>query len=118
MITNVRLDLSEVMDRDTAEAEFSGYLERIENMRDDMLDKIQHWADQGYDDIVDLSEEAITEAVTEDAIEDAIEDALEDFISFAQVHNESESSNNSNYAYGFGAVALGVAAAAYLYNKK
>ena len=58
MIANVRSDLSEAMDREEVEAEFSGYLEDIEQKRDEMLDNLQQWTDQGYDDIVDMSEEA------------------------------------------------------------
>ena len=47
-----------MMDREEAEAEFSGYLEEIEQKRDEMLENLQNWADQGYDEIVDMSEEA------------------------------------------------------------
>jgi len=58
MIANFRMDLSDMMDREEAEAEFSGYLEEIEQKRDEMLENLQNWADQGYDEIVDMSEEA------------------------------------------------------------
>lgn len=68
----------------------------IDQMKDEMLDKLQQRVDSNYADLIDLT------ATT----------------SLAQAQVQSESTNNYNSAYGFGAVALGAAAAAYFYNKK